>query len=272
MGYSHTTVAKDGQQLQSASFITIGVKDAENRNCVRLSDLSVTGYEESFGYCMGNVWIDVLDTDGSVPQAEDGTALSYCWFDLDPDFPAGWYDLNTVPMKDGMSVLGDAEDITFACGEGICFNTKDGFEGCTFRCNGEVVQGKVEYIAAKDGQQIAGNPLARKITLDELYVTGYEESFGYCMGNVWIDVLDTDGSVPQAEDGTALSYCWFDLDPDFPAGWYDLNTIPMEDGMSVLGDATEIEFHPGEGICVNTKDGYEGCVLNFPPLNVPAAD
>ena len=264
VGYSHTTVAKEGQQLQSASFITIGQKDAEGHDCVRLSDLRVTGYETTFGFCLGSVWIDILDIDGSVPDI-DGTPMSYVWMDYETDIPAGWYDLGGLPLKDSMSVLGNAEDITFACGEGICFNTKDGYEGCTFLCNGQVVEGQVQYIAAKEGQQIAGNPLCRTITLDELYVTGYEDTFTFCLGSVWIDILDIDGSVPDI-DGTPMSYVWMDYETDIPAGWYDLGGLPLKDSMSVLGDATEIEFTAGEGICVNTKDGYEGCVLNFPQL------
>ena len=268
MGYCNTEVRYDGQQLQSAAFITIGVKDAANNNCVRLSDLKVTGYEESFGICYGSIWIDILETNGSVPEI-DGMPKSYLWVDAPDDgFAAGWYDTDLNPLADDASVLGNADEITFACGEGICFNAKDGYEGCTFLCNGQVVQGQVDYVVALDGQQIAGNPLCRTIALSELSVIGYEESFGICYGSIWIDILETNGSVPEIS-GMPKSYLWVDAPDDgFAAGWYDTDLNPLTDDASVLGNAEDITWGMGEGICVNAKDGYEGCTLKFPALGL----
>jgi len=244
------------------------VKDAADNDCVRLSDLKVTGYETDFGTCYGAIWIDILNTDGSVPEVE-GMAKSYLWVDdTDGGFPAGWYDGDLTPLADDASVLGNAEDITFANGAGICFNAKDGYEGCKLVCNGEVVRGQVAYTVAYDGQQIAGNPLCREISLSELSVTGYEADFGTCYGAIWIDILHTDGSVPEVE-GMAKSYLWVDdTDGGYPAGWYDGDLTPLADDASVLGNATDIKFGVGEGICVNAKDGYEGCVLKFPSLGL----
>ena len=272
VGYSNTDIKLDGQQLQSASFITIGAKDADGNNCVRLSDLKVTGYEEDIGVCYGSIWIDMLHTDGSVPTVE-GMPKSYLWVD-DPSsgFEAGWYDTDLTPLADNQSVLGNADEITFACGEGICFNAKEGYEAyAKLVCNGEVVQGQVDFYVNKDGQQIAGNPLCRTIKLRELTITGYEDDIGVCYGSIWIDMLHTDGSVPTVE-GMPKSYLWVDdASSGFEAGWYDTDLTPLADNQSVLGNADEIEFKAGEGICINAKEGYDAyAILKFPSLGLKA--
>ena len=272
VGYSNTNVEKDGQQLQSASFITIGFQDADGNKGVRLSDLKVTGYEDDMGICYGAIWIDMLHTDGSVPEIE-GMPKSYLWVDdVDSGFEPGWYDTDLTPLADDQSVLGNADEITFACGEGICFNAKEGYDAyAKLVCNGEVVQGQVDFYVNKDGQQIAGNPLCRTIKLSELSVTGYEEDMGICYGAIWIDMLHTDGSVPEI-DGMPKSYLWVDdVDSGFEAGWYDTDLTPLADDQSVLGNADEIEFKPGEGICINAKEGYDAyAVLKFPSLGLKA--
>ena len=272
VGYSNTNIEKDGQQLQSASFITIGAKDADGNNCVRLSDLKVTGYEEDIGVCYGSIWIDMLHTDGSVPTVE-GMPKSYLWVDdASSGFEAGWYDTDLTPLADNQSVLGNADEITFACGEGICFNAQDGYDAyAKLVCNGEVVQGQVDFAVNKDGQQIAGNPLCRVIKLSELSVTGYEEDMAVCYGAIWIDMLHIDGSVPKVE-GMPKSYFWYDdPDSDLPAGWYDGDMTPLADNQSVLGNADEIEFKVGEGICINAQDGYDAyAILKFPSLGLKA--
>ena len=272
VGYSNTDIKLDGQQLQSASFITIGAKDADGNNCVRLSDLKVTGYETDMEVCYGAIWIDMLETNGSVPDV-DGMPKSYLWVD-DPgsDFAPGWYDSDLTPLKDNQSVLGNAEDITFACGEGICFNARDGYDAyAKLVCNGEVVRGQVDFAVNKDGQQIAGNPLCRTIKLSELSVTGYEADMEVCYGAIWIDMLETNGSV-QDVDGMPKSYLWVDdLGSDFVPGWYDSDLTPLKDNQSVLGNADEIEFKPGEGICINARDGYDAyAILKFPSLGLKA--
>ena len=111
-----------------ASFITIGVKDAEGNNCVRLSDLKVTGYEEDMAVCYGAIWIDMLETNGSVPKV-GSLPKSYFWYDdPDSDISAGWYDNDMTPLADNQSVLGNADEIEFKPGEGICINAQDGYD------------------------------------------------------------------------------------------------------------------------------------------------
>ena len=92
---------------------------------------------------------------------------------------------------------------------------------------------------------------------------------GVCYGAIWIDMLETNGSVPEIE-GMPVSYLWVDdPDSDFPAGWYDSDLTPLADDQSVLGNADEIEFKAGVGICINAKEGYNAyAILKFPSLGL----
>ena len=102
-------------------------------------------------------------------------------------------------------------------------------------------------------------------------MTGYEEDIGVCYGSIWIDMLHTDGSVPTVE-GMPKSYLWVDdASSGFEAGWYDTDLTPLADNQSVLGNADEIEFKAGEGICINAKEGYDAyAILKFPSLGLKA--
>jgi len=259
-----TEMGTDGQVLKAASFFTIGVKDIDDDDCVRLSDLKVTDYGDDG--CAGNVWIDILRKDGAIVETE-GMNTSYYWFTEDFDHPVeGWYDGDGCILADDESVLGNADEITFKLGEGICFNADTDFEGAKLQCNGQVLEAKSAYIITRDGQSIAGNPLARTVYLSELTVTGYGEDG--CAGNVWIDILRKDGAIVETE-GMNTSYYWFTEDFDHPVeGWYDGDGCPLSDDESVLGNADEIPFVAGAGICINADSGFEGCSLEFPSLGL----
>lgn len=260
--------------FKAAPFSTIGITDADGNKCVRLSDLSVKGYGEDgldLGGCWGNVWIDILEKNGAVKRDADGREMQYFWYDEDGEYEAGWYDGNENPMKDDESPLGNADEITFAQGQGICFNADVDYADCKLSSAGEVLQDKAAYEIVDDGQSIAANPLCRAITLAELTVEGYGEDgldLGGCWGNVWIDILEKNGAVKRNADNKEMQYFWYDEDGEYEAGWYDGNENPMKDDESPLGNADEIAFAVGEGICVNADVDYVGCVMNFPVLKI----
>ena len=133
VGYHNNTLANDGQQFKStACFFTIGAKDADDDDCVRLSDLKVTGYLEDgldMGGCWGDVWIDMLHTNGDNLYVDD-MVKSYLWYDEAGEYEAGWYDESEIPLKNNESVLGNADEIPFEMGEGICVNSRNGYDGC----------------------------------------------------------------------------------------------------------------------------------------------
>ena len=221
------------------------------------------------GGCWGEVWIDELKTNGDNLRVE-GMVKSYYWYDEEGEYEAGWYDYDENPLKDDQSILGNADEITFKIGQGICFNTRNGYNGCQLVSAGQVYTEKLSYEIALDGQQIAANPLARTVYLNEISVTGYLEDgldMGGCWGEVWIDMLKTNGDNIKVE-GMVKSYYWYDEEGEYEAGWYDYDENPLKDDQSILGNADEIAFEMGDGICVNTRNGYNGCFLEFPKMEL----
>ena len=106
------------------------MKDTEDNACVRLSDLKVAGYN---GEISSGIYIAPLEKDGSNKMFEyDGDFYEtlYYWKDSTA-YPAGWYGPDDEPMKDGSSVLPDADKIFFQPGEAMCFVIDTGFIGCT---------------------------------------------------------------------------------------------------------------------------------------------
>ena len=118
---------------KGASFATIGVKDAEGNDCVRLSDLKVSGYDPGT-YAWGEATITMLENDGRNMKCSDGeTNLEYLWIDDGEDgaggYPPGWYGPDSLPMtEEGGSMAGIASAIGFEAGEGFYFTIISGYE------------------------------------------------------------------------------------------------------------------------------------------------
>ena len=263
---------------KGAAFATIGIKDALDNDCVRLSDLKVKGYEPGT-YVWGQAVITVLENDGRNKKCTDGeTNLEYVWIDDGEDgaggYPAGWYDPIGTPMVEGAgSIAGIADEITFAAGEGICFTIGDGSENWQLQSSGQVL---TEPIAHKFGDNtlvLVANPLPRRVTLDELEIKGYEPGT-YVWGQVVITVLENDGRNKKCTDGeTNLEYVWIDDGEDgaggYPAGWYDPIGTPMVEGAgSIAGIASEVGFEASEGFYFTIGDGSEEWQVKFPSLGL----
>ena len=266
--------------MKGSSFITIGIKDAEDNDCVRLSDLKVSGVDPEVG-CWNSVKIIYLNKDGSNRLYEDGPLagieMKFQWTDDGHDGEwggaPGWYGVDGLPM-DGSSAAGLASDITFAVGEGICFEVDMGYENCQLLCNGQVVTGQVEFKFNSDANVFVSNPLARTITLDELTIGGVDPEVG-CWNSVKVIYLNKDGSNTLYEDGELagieMKFQWTDDGHDGEwgglPGWYGVDGLPM-DGSSAAGLASEVEFPLGQGIYFEVDMGYENCFVKFPSLGL----
>ena len=100
---------------------------------VNLSDLTVSGYGEDgldLGGCWGNVSIAMIGQNG-VCKKNGSMLIRYYWFDEDGEYEAGWYDNDENPLKDDESVLGNADDIEFAAGQGLVVYCDSDYVGCT---------------------------------------------------------------------------------------------------------------------------------------------
>ena len=133
VGYLGSNFGDEGMVRKGASFATIGIKDALDNNCVRLSDLKVTGYAPGT-YVWGEATITMLENDGRNTKCADGeTNLEYVWIDDGVDgewgYPAGWYGPDGLAMtEEGGSIAGDATKIGFEAGDGFYFTVGSGKE------------------------------------------------------------------------------------------------------------------------------------------------
>ena len=100
---------------------------------IPLSDITVSGYGEDgldLGGCWGGVSIRMLTKMGANQKVES-MEKSYLWFDEDGEYEAGWYDPDETPLKNDESPLGNANEITFAAGEGFVVFVDAEYVGCT---------------------------------------------------------------------------------------------------------------------------------------------
>ena len=265
---------------KGASFATIGIKDADGCDCVRLSDLKVTGYDPGT-YVWGEAVITMLENDGRNTKCTDGeTNLEYFWIDDGEDglggYPPGWYGPDFLPMtEEGGSIAGIADEITFAAGEGICFTISSGSENWQLQSSGQVLNDPEPRTFGDNTLVLIANPLPRRVTLNELVIGGYDPGT-YVWGEAVITMLENDGRNTKCTDGeTNLEYFWIDDGEDglggYPPGWYGPDFLPMtEEGGSIAGDATKIGFEASEGFYFTITSGSENWFVKFPSLGLKA--
>ena len=257
---------------KGASFTTIGALDGDGNKCVRLSDLQVTGYEKGVDAPWGEISITPLENDGRNKKCPgDSTVnLAYVWIDDEgSDMPAGWYGPDDCPMSDDQSIAGNADEITFAPGDGILVTVSSGYQSWRLQSAGEVIQ---KGFAKKFGDEslvLIANPLARSICLTELTVGGYEKGVDAPWGEINITPLENDGRNKKCPgDPTVnLAYVWIDDEgSDMPAGWYGPDDCPMVDDQSIAGNAEDVNFAVGESVYFTVSSGYQDWTIEFPDL------
>ena len=261
----NSELEQDGQQAKVPTFVNIVDQDG-----IKLSDLKVSGYAELDG-CWGNVSIAMLRKSGANLKTDSGMPVSYYWYDEEGEYEAGWYDIGENPLKNGASELGNADEIVFDVGQGICVFADQDYIGCTIDCAGQVFTARLDYPISTDGQQRIGNPHPTSIKLSDITVGGYDEDgldLDGCWGNVSIAMLRKSGANLKTDSGMPVSYYWYDEEGEYEAGWYDIGENPLKNGASELGNANEIVFAAGQGLVVFADLDYIGCTLNFPALQL----
>ena len=276
VGYSGKAFETDGMGFATPSFATIGKVDVIGNKCFKLSDLTCEGYMDTMGGCWNGIYITVLEKDGANKKIDIGGGtmmdVTYYWNEEDGGMEPGWYDGDGAPLKDDASPLGNADEITFASGEGFAINCDLDYVGCTLKSVGEVIQGAVDFTFESDGMMFVGNPLARDISLSEITCDGYMDTMGGCWNGIYITVLEKDGANKKIDIGGGtmmdVTYYWNEEDGGMEAGWYDGDGAPLKDDASPLGNADEIKVLVGEGLAINCDLDYVGCQLHFPSLGL----
>lgn len=121
VGYANKDL-RQGFKMMTAMFSSI------NKEGIKLSDLTVTGYPEYKDYAGGTgaeVYIKVLDCNGACAKDKDGNDMAYYYYDemmVNDVYKTGkgWYNRNATQKFDG-------EIVDFVAGEGLWVAGKNGY-------------------------------------------------------------------------------------------------------------------------------------------------
>ena len=217
---------------------------------IRLSDIKVTGYENSSYY---------LEEEYAAPSVVVQRRLSTG----QPYAQYSWYDESDGESWLGGSwvkALGEEDDPVLVPGDALWVQTPslEDCEAFTFQVAGQVVSGAIAFPLNDGGKISACNPTPVTIKLSQVEVQGYENSTYY---------LEEEYAAPSVVIQQLLSTG----QPYAQYSWYD-----ESDGESWLGgswvkamgeyEPEELELKAGDGFWVQTPD-LEDCeqfTLVFP--------
>ena len=226
--------------MASGSFASI----SSATGSFKLSDLSVSGYDEGEAY--GEFGVVVLDNAGATAKDPVTKAnKAYYWFDNEDVWDAdgiGWYDGNG-------EVKWDAENIEFPAGQAFWIQGS----AQNLVSAGSVWMKDVAVKTEKVGKSALANPFPCAITLKDMAVSGYDEGEAY--GEFGVVILDNAGATAKDPVTKASkAYYWFDNEDVWEEdgiGWYDGNgsvkwddttSFPMGQGFWVQGGGQILEF------------------------------
>ena len=269
VGYdSNTETPAIGAKVVTPFFLNVG----STSGC-KLSDIKAIGYAP---FTMGDAHLNVLDQFGRTIEVDDGTGTgrkiqkAYYWKDggmVMPYITPGWYDVDSKPMKDNSSPLGNADEIQINAGDSFYVY---GAQNIKLQFAGAVNQSQVSYSAKFSDAKAIGNPFAAPVKLSDINVTGYASAM-FTMGAIHLNALDPYGRTIEVDDGSGTgrkiqkAYYWKDggvIMPYIVAGWYDVDNQPLKENKSVLGNADEISIDPGVGFWVYGDTGAD-YMINF---------
>ena len=240
VGYANKATEKVGKSLVSGSFATI----SSATGSFKLSDLSVTGYDEGEAY--GEFGVVVLDNYGATAKDPVTKAnKAYYWCDNEDVWEEdgiGWYDFSG-------SVKWDAENIEFSAGQAFWIQGA----AQNLVSSGSVWMKDVAVATERVGKTAIANPFPSAITLKDMAVSGYDEGEAY--GEFGVIILDNYGATAKDPVTKAnMAYYWCDNEDVWEEdgiGWYDFSgstkwddatSFPMGQGFWVQGAGQTLEF------------------------------
>ena len=251
VGYQNKTTRDGGQSMIAPTFLQV----SSTTGCT-LADLSVSGYEKqewndddedyAGGVTGGSFVLMFLSATGTAEAR-------YYWIEQEAEkgIVAGWYaDAN------GGAIEGGASSVAIPAGQALWIKG----QGLDLTSAGAVNELDVAWVTRDGGQSAVGNNTPVDLTLNQLFVSGYEpqawsdddEDYagGVTGGNFILNFLGAEGRTEKA-------YYWIEqgAEKGISAGWYaDENGTPIE------GGASSVSVPAGQGLWVKGQ----GLTLNIP--------
>ena len=236
VGYTELALNAGGKNMVGPCFVNTG------STTIKLSDIEVTGYENSDYY----MWTDMA-APVVVVQRRASNGQPYAQYSWSAEFDGeNWLDGSWV--KD----IGDDNDPVLKPGDALWVQTPD-LEDCTafnFKVSGEVMKGSIGFELNAGGKISVCNPSPVACKLSDVEVQGYQNSDYY----MW-----TDMAAPVVVIQKLLSngqperqYSWsaeFDGENWLDGSW-----------VKDIGDVSAADWSlaPGEGMWVQCPD-LEDC-------------
>ena len=239
VGWATKDLQKNGNAM-CAYFFNVNSAKEDGSVSLKLSDLTVTGYEGN--YCAGKLSLQILDGLGRATS-------NYLWWEgvAGGKEEAGWYSAKDANAK--RVCAENDNDVTFTQGDGLWVMCQD--PALKIKSSGEVFMDDVCFKLRKNFQMI-GNPYATTIKLSQITVSGYADN--YCAGKVSVQILDGLGRAIG-------NYLWWEgvTGGKEEAGWYSAKDANSKRVCAENGN--DEEFEAGKGLWVNAN--VEGLVLTI---------
>lgn len=228
VGYTGTELANAGAKPMGASFVNVGTEP------MTIAALSVSGYDPEDGYADFSVYFQKLGPSGKTL----GTDYYWCDFEEEGETYRGWFDgdmndLNDTPLKPG---------------EGLWMYAND--NSLSLVSAGAVPGADVSYTLPSAGAKMIVNPQPVVLTLDQVFVSGYDPEDGYADFSVYFQKLGPSGKTL----GTDYYWCDFEEEGETYVGWFDGD-------MNDLNDKT---LGIGEGVWMYSNDSTLSVVFPSP--------
>ena len=246
VGYSKLQLNAGGKNMMGSCFVNVG------EETMRLTDLKVTGYENS-EYYLQNVYEFTVTFQR---RGNDGMPYAtYAYSDTTEDMETWvggkWYDA----MNGGTEITTE-NDVYLKAGSGLWFDTPT-LEDCSgfyLTNSGEVLKGDFGFELNAGGKIGVCNMMPTPTTLTKLEIHGYEKSEWYLQNvyefTVTMQSLGNDG-MPLAT--YAYSDTTEDMETWVGGKWYDA----MHGGIEITSE-NDVTINPGEGFWADTPE-LEDC-------------
>ena len=229
-------------------FLTL---EAEGK--IRLSELKVTGYEESMEYLMEMGFSVTFQR-----RASNGMPYAtYEWADSSEDMETwvggSWYN------QDTSAIITSENDVLFNPGDGLWFDTPElkDCSGFNLVSSGQVISGSQGFELNAGGKIGVCNMMPAAVNLSTIEIQGYEDSMEYLMEmgfSVTMQSLLSNGM-------PSVTYEWSDASEDMETwvggAWYNQDTTEL------ITKENDVVIAPGQGFWADAPELKDCTAFHF---------